>query len=257
MLKISGLVFLCVVLLSLVASMMRDTHPGGSAGQGWWAARHDASGLAPDPAKLVNTAIVQVYVAPTYGWRGKAAVHPWIIFKRSGETQFTRYEVTGWGNGDRIRKNSHGPDDYWYGATPRLLVDKRGPAAAAMIPQIEAAIASYPWKETYHAWPGPNSNTFLAHIGRNVPALELNLPANAIGKDYRALSRPIGLPPSGQGVQVSLLGLIAFTAGPVEGVEINLLSIDMGIQFSPFRLRLPFIGSISQGSAHRPAGQPE
>ncbi len=257
MLKISGLVFLCVVLVSLVASMMRDTHPGVSVGQGWWTARHDSSGQAPDPGKMVNTAIVQIYDAATYGWRGKAAVHPWIIFKRAGDTHYTRYEVTGWGSGDRIRKNSHGPDDYWFGAKPHLLVDYRGPEAASLIPQIEAAIASYPWKETYHAWPGPNSNTFMAHIGRNVPALHLNMPANAIGKDYRDLARPIGLPPSGQGVQISLLGLIGFTAGPVEGVEINLLGIDMGMQFSPFKLRLPFIGSINQGSVQNTTSQPE
>ncbi len=60
---------------------------------------------------------------------------------------------------------------------------------------------------------GPNSNTFLAHIGREVPALKLDLPANAVGKDFRSLLNPIGLPPSGRGVQVSVLGIAGVTLG--------------------------------------------
>ena len=46
--------------------------------------------------QLVDLAIVQVYAAPTYGWRGYFAVHPWIIYKRRGETAYTRYDVVGW-----------------------------------------------------------------------------------------------------------------------------------------------------------------
>jgi hypothetical protein len=34
------------------------------------------------------------------------AVHPWIIFKRAGETRYTRYEVISWGSGDKVRRNS-------------------------------------------------------------------------------------------------------------------------------------------------------
>ena len=42
----------------------------------WRAMPRRSAGLAPDPKKHVDTAIVQVYVAPTYGWRGYVAVHP-------------------------------------------------------------------------------------------------------------------------------------------------------------------------------------
>ena len=38
-----------------------------------------------------------------------------------------------------------------------------------MIGRIKAAIKSYPFADSYRAYPGPNSNTFLAHIGREVP----------------------------------------------------------------------------------------
>lgn len=243
---------LCIILLSLVASLAQAMHQRESRAQeGWWDARRDSSGMAPDARKNAQLAIVQVYAAPTWGWRGAVAVHPWIIFKRAGETAYNRYEVISWGSGDKVRRNSNTPDGYWYGAKPRLLVEHRGPEAEAMIPQIEAAIASYPWPETYHAWPGPNSNTFLAHIGREVPALKLDMPANAVGKDFRSLLNPIGLPPSGRGVQVSLLGVAGVTLGAEEGFELNLLGLNVGLGFAPLRLRLPFIGGIGSDNLQK------
>jgi len=42
----------------------------------------------------------------------------------------------------------------------------------------------YPWKTTYKAFPGPNSNTFTAWIAKQVPELELDLPFSAIGSGY-------------------------------------------------------------------------
>ncbi|ADU70212.1 DUF3750 domain-containing protein [Pantoea sp. At-9b] len=242
-----------IVLLSLFASLAQATHGGSLSNErgGWWSARRDSAGIAPDPRVYAAQAIVQVYAAPTYGWKGAVAVHPWIIFKRAGETHYNRYEVISWGSDDKVRHNANLPDGYWYGARPRLLVDHRGAAAQAMIPQIEAAIKSYPWPQTYHAWPGPNSNTFLAHIGREVPALELDLPANAVGKDYRPLWRPIGLPPSGRGIQVSVLGIAGVTLGAEEGFELNILGLNMGLDFTPLRLRLPFIGGIGSDNVQQ------
>ena len=75
---------------------------------------------------------------------------------------------------------------------PSLLVDVRGPEAEALIDRIEGAVASYPFKDEYATWPGPNSNTFLAHVAREVPELSLDIPASAIGKDYRPWYQPAG-----------------------------------------------------------------
>ena len=113
-----------------------------------------------------------------------------------------------------------------------------------MIDGIEAAIKNYPYPDTYRSYPGPNSNTFLAHIGREVPELRLDLPANAIGKDYRPLSHPAGLSSSGSGVQLSLLGLLGASIGLQEGVEINVLGLNFGLDLNSMGLRLPFIGRI-------------
>ena len=118
-----------------------------------------------------------------------------------------------------------------------------------MIDAIEAAIESYPYAQTYSSYPGPNSNTFLAHIGREVPALKLDLPANAIGKDYRPIHSPIGLSPSGSGVQFSLLGLFGISLGFQEGIELNILGLNFGIDFNSPGLRLPFIGRLGMDDA--------
>ena len=237
--------FLGILMLSFVVSVASNSlAETGNTGSTWQTAPRHSAGIAPDPVQLADTAIVQVFVAPTYGWRGVVAVHPWIIFKRAGEKRFTRYDVIGWRAPDVVQRNYALPDGLWYGATPTLLVDQRGESVDQMIAQIEAAIASYPYPDSYQAYPGPNSNTFLAHIGREVPSLKLDLPANAIGKDYRPLSRPVGLSSSGRGVQASLLGILGLNIGLEEGVELNLLGLHFGIDINSLGLRLPFIGRI-------------
>ena len=227
--------------LSVATAALGD---GGLEQQSWATAPRHSAGIAPDPALLADTAIVQVYTAPTYGWRGLVAVHPWIIFKRPGETAFTRYDVIGWRGANVVQRNYALPDGRWYGAVPTLLVDHRGNGVEAMIDEIEAAIASYPYAHSYQAYPGPNSNTFLAHIGREVPALKLDLPANAIGKDYRTIDQPLGLSSSGSGVQASLLGVLGLSVGWGEGIEINILGLNFGVDVNSPGLRLPFIGRL-------------
>jgi len=70
------------------------------------------------------------------------------------------------------------------------------------------------------------------------------MPSNAIGKDYRGLTNPIGLPPSGRGLQVSVLGVLGFTLGVEEGVEVNLLGLNLGVDIKSPALRLPFVGRV-------------
>jgi len=59
-----------------------------------------------------------------------------------------------------------------------------GSKAGKLIPQIIEAAERYPWANEYEAVPGPNSNTFPAWIGLQVPELGLELPFSAIGSGY-------------------------------------------------------------------------
>ncbi len=211
----------------------------------WFMKRQDSSGQAPDPARTPE-AVIQVYAARAVAWRGIFAVHTWITFKPAHAPRFVRYEVIGFGverGIPAIRVDRMGPDNYWFGARPDLLLDRRGPDAEALIEKIKAAIATYPWPNQYTTWPGPNSNTFTAWIAREVPELRLTLPSVAIGKDYLGI-RPVALAPSGTGVQLSVFGAAGALVAVNEGLEVNILGLVLGADLKAPALLLPGIGRI-------------
>jgi hypothetical protein len=124
---------------------------------------------------------------------------------------------------------------------PELYADKRGEGVDELIKRIDEAARTYPFAGEYGLWPGPNSNTFTAYLTRHVPELGVDLPGTAIGKDYLR-DDIVHTPPSGRGLQVSLAGLLGFTASSVEGLEVNVLGLSFGV--GPSGLKLPFVGRI-------------
>ena len=216
----------------------------------WRSATHRPAGLAPDPT-TDREAIVQVYASRSFGWRGAFAVHTWVAAKPAGAKRYTRYEVIGWrarGGGSALSISDDGaPDAEWYGAKPRLIQDLRGAAAEGVIAKLPAAAASYPWAMSYTAWPGPNSNTFTAWLGRAIPELHMTLPPLAIGKDYLPPGDWLASTPSGTGWQLSLGGFVGATAARDEGIEINLFGLVTGIDFRHPALKFPGIGRIPAG----------
>lgn len=234
--------WLALALLVPAAVSCSTLDRGGAP---WWQARRDPSGQAPDPA-TAREAVLQVYAARTVGWRGALAVHTWVAVKPTDAPAYTRYEVIGWGvdrGAPAVRVNRMGPDNYWFGSRPDLLVDRRGAGVDTLIERVEAAVASYPYPSSYRTWPGPNSNTFTAHIGRAVPELRLHLPPTAIGKDYLPGGAVVGRSP-GSGLQLSLLGVLGIVAGPEEGLEINVLGLIFGVDVKEPALKLPGLGRL-------------
>ncbi len=209
----------------------------------WHAARSDSSHQAPDPATTPE-AVVQAYAARAYGWRGIFGVHTWIALKPAGARGWTRLEVIGWSGGDTVQVRTGIPDAHWYGAVPQRLAELRGAAAAAAIGKLLAAARGYPHRATYRVWPGPNSNTFIAHLGRATPELGLRLPPTAIGKDYPVDGAWLLPAPSGTGWQVSLWGVAGLTLAAREGLELNLFGLSLGIDPSGPALGLPGLGRI-------------
>jgi len=157
-----------------------------SSGTDWRTASRESAGIAPDPS-VTHEAVLQVYGANAWGWRGWFAIHTWIAAKRTGEPSYTVYDVVGWRaqRGQPVLKIAPDiPDRYWYGEKPRILKEHRGRGVDELIDAVDEAARAYPWKTTYKAFPGPNSNTFTAWIARQVPELELDLPFSAIGSGY-------------------------------------------------------------------------
>lgn len=239
---VAGLValFLCGPVLTLAF--------GGVGLHGdWRTASNRPTGLAPAPARHPE-AIVQVYASRTFGWRGAFAVHTWIAAKPAHASRYTRYEVIGWralGGGSALSiSDAQAPDAEWYGARPWIVDEVSGPRAEAVIAKLPEAAASYPWATTYRVWPGPNSNTFVAWLGRAIPELELSLPPLAIGKDYLPLGDFVARAPSGTGYQISLGGVAGLTVARDEGLELNLFGLVAGIELRHPALKFPGFGRI-------------
>lgn len=202
--------------------------------------------IAPSPESNPE-AIIQVYAARAFNWRGLFSVHTWVAFKRPDAEHYEVLQVIGW-------RMFHGlptfvmeqdiPDRRWFNAKPALLLEIRGSNAAKLIPKIITAARSYPYSNQYSAWPGPNSNTFTAFIARQVPELGLVLPPNAVGKDYLGKGIHIAKAPSNTGWQVSLYGLFGILVAKKEGLELTLLGLVIGINPLDLSISLPGIGRI-------------
>jgi len=158
----------------------------GCTSKEWRTASREPAGIAPDPATK-REAVLQVYGASAWGWRGWFAIHTWIAAKPTNAAAYTVYEVIGWRQRRGlpvVRIEIDLPDRYWYGERPLLLKEIRGDGVDKLIAAVDQAAKSYPWPHIYKAFPGPNSNTFTAWISRQVPELGLELPFSAIGSGY-------------------------------------------------------------------------
>ncbi len=245
MFKLIGLLVLLLVLLPLGVSALQYHRAG--IGAGWWDADRSSVGLLP-PASSHHAAVVRVFAAPTVRWRGIFAVHCWLVIKPEGAREYTRYDYTAWG--EPIRVNGFAPDGRWFGRLPEQVFALDGDAADRAIPAMQQAIRDYAWRNhgDYRAWPGPNSNTFVAAVLDAAGAAAV-LPPQAIGKDYPHDGRWLRPTASGTGLRATLGGYIGLTLGLQEGIEINLLGTTIGLDLLRPALKLPGIGRIGMAPA--------
>jgi hypothetical protein len=236
------LIFLVLFILPLATHAiwyaMRDDLAPSWASADWSSAK-----LLPDPARSPD-AMVRIYAARTGRWKGIVAHHSWIVVKELGARRYTRFDKVGWGS--PVRTNAWPADARWFGNAPQLVLSIDGTEAERLIPKIRAAVADYPYSGggDYRVWPGPNSNTFAAHVVSRVPELQAALPPTALGKDYHPFGDVLGWSPSHTGFQVQLGGYIGLTIGWVEGIEVNVLGLVAGFDLRRPALKLPGWGRI-------------
>lgn len=232
-----AVVFLLPLALHGVWWLGKD-HPAS-----WRAADWSSAGLLP-PASEVRRALIFVFAAPAGRWKGVFSVHSWIVVKEKDAPRYTRYDVAGWGKPVKI--DNWAPDGRWFGSTPQLIAAVEGEVAERLIPKIKSAVADYPYNQAgdYRVWPGPNSNTFIAHVLARVPEAGIALPPNAIGKDFRKAGIYLGSSPTRTGIQVSLYGLFGLTLAWIEGLEINVFGLVAGVDFRQVAIKLPGWGLV-------------
>ena len=208
----------------------------------WRDADWSSTGTLPQAADYKPARLI-VFTGTTGAWKGIFSVHSWIVYKPAGAADWTRYDVVGWGR--PVRTNGWPADGRWYGNMPVAIADVSGDEAERLIPKVEQAVRGYGYNEygDYRIWPGPNSNSFTAAVLRAVPELKVALPANAIGRDFRA-GFYAGKTDSGTGVELNAYGLAALKVGWVEGFEVNLLGLVAGLDLRHPALKLPGFGRI-------------
>jgi len=236
-------VFVVLLLLVVPIGVSAVRYWLGDRSVDWQSADRSSAGLLPAPSEHPE-ALVRVFAARTVRWRGIFAVHTWIVIKEADAPRYTRFDYTAWG--EPIRVNGFAADGRWFGDMPQVVAAADGAAAAAMIPRIRAAVENYTPRAygDYRAWPGPNSNTFVAAVTSAVPELRAALPPTAIGKDFPYGGEVFGLTPSGTGIRATLGGYLGLTLGWIEGFEINFLGAVFGVDVRRPAIKLPGLGRL-------------
>ena len=120
------------------------------------------------------------------------AVHYWFVTET--ETVRERWEI--WQSPDagetsvgHLHRNLMEPDADVGGSPTRLECRWSGERARRIAGTLQRSWDEYPHRHRYRAWPGPNSNTFVAWIFREA-GIEHRLSWMGLGKRYVWFTRP-------------------------------------------------------------------
>lgn len=169
------------------------------------------------------------------------AVHYWFIVFDPEEGDWQRWEVwqcpeMGGMSWDHVHRDMLHPDAGVGGGRCMVVREWRGATAGRLREVIEDS-PDYPCRAHYRAWPGPNSNTYVAWILRKA-GVSVDLGPKAIGRDYLG---PFGvaLTTTRTGIQIETVPL-GFKIGLLDGVEIHVLAISLGIDILRPAIKTPF-----------------
>jgi len=237
--------FLFIAVFFIIPSAVAvGVHLAGDGPRSWRDADWSSSGLLARFPDQAGEAVIHLMAARTGGLKGALSVHTWLLVKAKGEEHYRRYDVVGWGR--PVRQDAYAPDARWYSNDPRFIGSVRGKEAEALIPSVEAAVASYPYANPgdYRIWPGPNSNSFIAHILNEVPQLGFVTPALGVGRSYLGETTFVRVDPDWLDIQISLGGYVGFAIGRRHGLEFHFLGLTAGVDLSRPAIKLPGFGRI-------------
>lgn len=242
--------------------------------------------VGPSPTRLAESedylvAVKTLRLPESMAWYTRFAEHTWIDVKNGNEQSWTRIEVSGAYSGvevDCITAEEAREDDRW-SRPVSLLETLSGERAKRAIPRLlelaEAepdfarlemtstgddswsVVRHSPQDRDYEAWPGPNSNTFIAALVDSTPELNVEFHHNAVGKDYPRGFRA-GITSSGYGLEADA-GYLGLGLGIRQGVELHFVQLTLGVSLWPPALKIPFLprigihqGWLSRGSLGEP-----
>ena len=129
------LVVLSMIVLLAVGPLVMAVDRGLQLDARWYDAGRESAGLAPDPAEQ-EAALVQVYAARAFGWRGILGAHTWIAVKDRSAKSYRLLQVTRWSGGVSF-SNTSLPDRAWFGNELRRASRRpRGVLATLVLPVL-------------------------------------------------------------------------------------------------------------------------
>ena len=153
--------------------------------------------------------------------------HAWLVYRKRNDARFHRVELGHFGAGPFEGVGDERTHAVWVGAEAEQAVACLEQHARSFRDEIS---------EAYLPWPGPNSNTYVDRLLRECD-LHADLPATAIGRDYRGLVGA-SLTSGGTGAQVET-PLAGLRLGLKEGVEVHLFALALGVDLWPPALIVP------------------
>ena len=204
--------------------------------------------VVPQPKGSLEAKKNEAYIAVLSGEMpppiDQVARHAWVVAHVPGEHD-RRFEYGG-SSGSGPYDDFTGGDVMVHGVVhPKNIRE----TFACLERASETARKRHP---DYFPIPGPNSNTFVDVLIREC-ALGVELPATAIGRDYRGIAGVSGTE-TRTGVQFESV-LFGLRLGLVEGVEFHFLSFVFGLHIWPPGITLPVnpgrIGFATDEHVHR------
>lgn len=175
------------------------------------------------------------------------ARHAWIVVQHANQPHL-RFEYGG----------REGPDPFDNFTGGDVAVHAVFPMSEETLRETERCLSSasrdfHDRFPDYFPIPGPNSNTYVDLLVRAC-GLAVELPATCIGRDYRGA---IGASVTSSRTGVQLESVVAgLKLGLVEGIEVHVLGLALGVHFWPPGLTLPVnpgrLGFTTDASSKRP-----
>jgi hypothetical protein len=120
-------------------------------------------------------------------WCGLFAVHYWFVTESPGMRDrweiWWQQNVGGYSNG-YLHRNLQYPDADVGGGPTCLECSWSGKEADRITQALQQSWDGYPYRSVYRAFPGPNSNTYVAWVLRKA-AIEHPLSWKGMGKDFQ------------------------------------------------------------------------
>ena len=169
------------------------------------------------------------------------ATHTYVDYRLDSDSDWYRVEVTHPKSGVRTVKLKEDAvhEKIRWNERVRILSQTNGQKHSNLIRDIRIFAKSYD-DSVYRSYPGPNSNTFIEKMTREVDGLSAQLDHNAIGKE---IGFHFGKTSGGTGIELQT-PVLGVAVGLKEGVELNVIGLSAGLSFWPPSLRVPFLPRI-------------